>query len=136
MKKQNWIWMPHPGHLIVATDCRFHLNTYVGNYIVSTVGEYEPGMEVREIQANVKGLQLEGRGDARRADAMEKLGFTELGMDRIYETMVFKAVRAPATEACCPWRQKSGSNIDFYGYNKVEDAVAGHMKFCLKWSKK
>lgn len=136
MKKHNWIWMPHPAHLIVARDCRFHLSTYVGAYIISTVGEYEPGMEVREIQASTRGLQLEGRGDARRHDAMKKLGFTEIGLDRVYETMVFEAVRAPNGEQCCPWRQQSGSNIDFMGYGSAQEATLGHMKLCLKWSKK
>jgi len=58
--KGKWIWMPHAGHLIVSSDCRFHLNTYVGGYIVSTVGEYFPDEGVREIFAESRGVNLEG----------------------------------------------------------------------------
>jgi hypothetical protein len=35
----NWVWMRHPAHFIGAGDCQFFLATYVGTYIVSTVGE-------------------------------------------------------------------------------------------------
>lgn len=132
---ENWVWMPHPGHFICAQDCRFHLNTYVGGYIVSTVGELEPDMGVREIKARVRGIVLEGIGDARRADAMKKLGWDSIGCDRTYETMVFKARRGPKgqKEDCCPWRQ-SGSSLDFAGYNDAESARKGHLKLCKKWA--
>ena len=136
MKKDKWIWMPHAGHFICGNDCKFHLNTYVGGYIVSTVGELEPDMAVREIKARVRGITLEGMGDARRADAMKKLGWDEIGCGRTYETMVFKATKAPKDEGCCPWRQVSGSSVDFEGYNDAESAREGHMKLCEKWAKR
>lgn len=115
MTKDKWIWMPHPGHLCIASQCRFHLNTYVGKYIVSTVGEYVPA-------------------DSRESDWMKKNGFKEIGLDRTYETMVFKAVKSK--DKCCPWRQSTGSNLDMEGYNDADSAAAGHMKTCIKWSKK
>lgn len=136
MKKDKWVWMPHPGHFICCNDCRFHLNTYVGGYIVSTVGEYEPDMAIRERYAQSRGIVLEGMGDARRDDAMKKLGYEKLGIDRIYETMVFPAVRGPKVDGCCPWRMSDCSSIDFAGYNTAEDARIGHMKLCQKWAKK
>lgn len=40
---QDWIWMPHPGHFIAADACMFRLCTYVGGFIVSTVGDYKDG---------------------------------------------------------------------------------------------
>lgn len=133
MKRESWIWMPHPGHLIVSRDCRFHLNTYVGGYIVSTVGEWLPDSEVRDILAKSRGIVLKGIGDERRYDFMKKIGFEEIGLDRKYETMVFKAKRIDSE--CCPWGQ-SGHELDLCGYNEPEDATKGHMKLCKKWSEK
>jgi len=105
MNKENWIWMPHAGHLCVSNDCRFRLNTYVGKYIVSTVGEYFIGDKVREI-----------------------------GCNRLYETMVFKAVKTK--HVCCPYEALIADCVDFDGYDSDEDAYKGHLKLCKKWSKK
>lgn len=132
----RWVWMPHPAHLCVARDCRFHLATYVGGYIVSTVGEYEPEMAVREIHAASRGIQLVGRGDERRADAMRKLGFETIGLERTYETMVFKAVRTSREDTeCCLWKITGGS-LDMDGYNHGGEAFKGHLRLCDKWAKK
>ena len=54
MAKEDWIWMPHPGHFIGASNCKFIMNTYVNGYIVSTVGEYFPDAEVRRIHLQGK----------------------------------------------------------------------------------
>jgi hypothetical protein len=124
--------MPHAGHLIVGNDCRFHLATYVGEYIVSTVGEWWPDESVREIHAQVRGVALEGRGDYRAADFLKKFGYMEIGAGRIYETMVFRAERAP--DGCCPWRMVSGADIDADGYNDAGDAYRGHFAMCEKWA--
>lgn len=138
MKKDKWVWMPHPAHFICARDCRFHLSTYVGGYIVSTVGELEPDMAIREIEATVRGIKLEGRGDARRYDAMKKLGWEDIGLNRTYETMVFRANKEPDKETgkCCPWRINVSQEVDMEGYNNAGDAFSGHMRLCQKWAKK
>jgi len=133
MKKDKWIWMPHPGHFICGFDCRFRLTTYVGKYIVSTVGELFPDSQVREICAKSRGIILNGIGDERKYDYMDKIGYEEIGINRKYETMVFKAKKSE--DKCCPWRMTSGE-LDFEGYNDPGDAFKGHMKLCLKWSKK
>lgn len=133
MKKQNWVWMPHAGHLCVSNWCRFHLNTYVGGYIVSTVGEYVPDAPIREIYNESRKLGIEGIGDARLASFIKKNGFEELGFGRTYETMVFKAVKDK--HACCPFSQ-SGSDLDMEGYKDADSAYKGHLKMCAKWSKK
>jgi len=116
MKKENWVWMPHPGHLCVARDCQFHLNTYVGGYIVSTVGEYLPH-------------------SARKKDEWE---YQDIGMNRKYETMVFRARKATEDEGrdCCPYTVVNWTNIDFEGYNSSGDARAGHIRMCKKWATK
>jgi hypothetical protein len=134
--REKWVWMPHAGHFILGSGCRFRLNTYVGGYIVSTVGEYLPDSRVREIYAQSRGIKLEGMGDAREYDWLKKNGYEELGVGRTYETMVFKAQRSPKGEECCPWRMVSGSNEDFGGYSDASAAYAGHLKMCAKWSKR
>lgn len=135
LPKSEWVWMPHPGHLIVALDCRFHLNTYVGGYIVSTVGEYLPDSAVREIFAQSRGVTLEGRGDSRRYDYMKKIGYEKIGWDRLYETMVFPAKsNQDDGKHCCPWLAADWSELDTRGYNDSEAAARGHLEMCEKWA--
>ena len=136
MKKENWIWMPHAGHFICGHDCRFHLATYVGKYIVSTVGEYWPDRQVREIHAQVHDPIWYGKnrilkGDYFEAEYFKRFGYTEIGLDRKYETMVFKATKSK--EKCCPYEMVSGEK-DFDGYNTAADAYKGHLRLCKKWS--
>ncbi len=135
--KDKWIWMPHPAHFICSYDCKFFLATKVGKYIISTVGEYFPDAPIREIFAESRKVILEGRGDARRNDYMQKIGFEELGVGRLYETMVFKSQKM-SKDGCgaCLYRMKTPSDIDFDGYKTAKEAYRGHMKMCLKWSKK
>lgn len=134
--QSEWVWMPHPGHLIVGRDCRFHLATRVGPFLVSTVGEYLPDADVREILAEARGVKLEGRGDQRRGDFMGKVGYTEIGCGRLYETMVFRAAPAPDYEgalgACCPWRQADGTDLSCQGFNTAAEAYAGHLATCQR----
>lgn len=110
MDKENWIWMPHSGHFIGGSNCRFHLATYLPNgYLVSTVGDYFP------------------RGDANEP--------TEIGWGRTHETMVFAAVKRD--ESCgCPFGQASGSELDFEGYSDGNAARLGHMRMCELWAEK
>jgi len=111
--RAKWIWMPHPGHSCVSHQCRFWLNTYVG-VLVSTIGEYVT-------QADMK--------------AGHRLKFTEIGDQRLYETMVFRAVRNDNQHsACCPWEQ-SRAEFDFGEYNDPAAACVGHYAMCEKWSR-
>lgn len=135
MKKEDWVWMPHGGHFICCNNCRFRLATYVGKYLVSTVGEYVPDEPVREICAKVRGISLEGRGDDRLADWLKKNDFEKLGADRKYETMVFEAGPDPKNE-CCPYSATSYSELDFGGYNDAASAYKGHLALCEKWAGK
>lgn len=110
MTKDKWVWMPHAGHFICGSRCQFKLNTYVGGYIVSTVGELPPYDE-------------------------DKLGEWErIGSDRTYETFVFKAMRSK--DKCCPWQMRDPSEIDSDGYKDADSAYKGHLRMCNKWSKK
>lgn len=135
MTRDKWVWMAHPAHFICGHDCHFTLSTYVGDFIVSTVGEYWPDRMVREIFAKSRGIEIEGRGDAWDTNYREKIGYEPIGWERTYETMVFKAKPAPAGlgAICCPWRIDSGTEVDFAGYNSPDDAREGHYALCEKW---
>lgn len=135
LTKDKWVWMPHPGHFICSRDCKFFLNTYVGGYVVSTVGEYFPDAGVREIMAESRGIKLEGMGDYRRADYMKKVGYEEIGYGRKYETMVFKAGRDKKNE-CCPYHATDYSELDGGAYNDAGEAFKGHLRLCKKWAGK
>jgi hypothetical protein len=156
--KTDWIWMPHASHLCVAHKCRFHLNTYVNGYIVSTVGEYFPEEEVRRIflknrivfpklKIDITGkIQtdhlvtneqvqeiLSLKGDYFDAAYLRFFGFEDLGLNRKYETMVFRASkRDDPTAQCCPW-EATGDCLESAGYNEPKNAFDGHMRFCEKW---
>lgn len=132
MDKANWVWMPHPAHFIGAKNCQFRIATYVGKFIVSTVGELLWDSTVREILAQGKGITLEGKGDDRKADYMKKVGYEQIGMNRLYETMVFRAVKSG--HKCCPWEIDVEHEVDFEGYNDPGEAFEGHMRMCEKWA--
>lgn len=112
---EKWIFQPHPGHLCIANYCRFFLNTYVNGYIISTVGEYKPDSRVRDIL----GLKDE---------------YIDVGLNRKYETMVFKAQRVG--NSCCEYQPINFEQLDFDGYNDPIQARKGHYVMCEKWSNK
>jgi hypothetical protein len=142
LMKNNWKWFGVAGHFICGRWCQFHLCTQVGEYLVSTVGEYWPERGSREIHAKVcdpkwlmKNWQL--KGDEFDAAYMKRFGFQDIGCDRKYETMVFRAGKPCDREGCkCGLPSIDPSNLDFLGYNNAKDATAGHMKLCKKWAKK
>ena len=134
---EKWRWFGTAAHLIVGHDCRFHLATVIGKYLVSTVGQYLPDLRIREMFAQHRGVVLEGRGDARRADYMRKIGYETIGADRLFETMVFKAGKPCKAKGCaCGLPETNGCDLDFAGYNTVGEATAGHIAMCQKWARK
>lgn len=38
----DWKWAGKPAHFVGSDDCKWHLTTHVGGYIVSSIGEYRP----------------------------------------------------------------------------------------------
>jgi len=109
MKKSRWVWMPHAAHFILGYRCQFVLATYVGKYIVSTVGEL---------------LNFEKGNDK----------FETIGYNRLYETMVFEAHKSDLD--CCHYVIDVSKEVDMKGYNDAKSAYNGHMKLCNKWSKR
>lgn len=139
MKKDKWIWMPHAGHFICGNDCRFHLCTYVGKYIVSTVGELWPDRAVQEIHAQIRDAKWYQenknlKGDEFGTQYFSRFGWQEIGYGRTYETMVFKAKKSD--NGCCPYEIADCTELDASGYNDPTDAYKGHIYLCKKWSEK
>lgn len=129
ISKDEWVWMPHAGHLCVGQSCRFRLNTRVGKYLISTVGEYVPDSAVRKIHREMRGRLTDLKGDAEEAD----YGFEEIGLGRKYETMVFKARKSE--HKCCPWEiDGTAYELDMEGYNDPKEAYEGHLKLCEKYA--
>ncbi len=112
----RWIWQGAPGHFICAERCRYHLATVVGPWLVSTVGEYY-------VKANDESP-------------------TPIGVERFYETMVFRAERArcirdgPTGASCGERHMLSARNLDFAAANSRKEAQAAHMRMCRKWARK
>lgn len=109
--RDKWEWYGNAAHLCVSNCCRFHLATKIGNYIVSTVGEYFP------------------------PQALDKP--TNIGWNRIYESMVFKI--EGTCECGCGLPKISGSEIEANGYNDAKAATLGHRAMCERvasWPKK
>jgi hypothetical protein len=133
--KADWQWFGDAGHFICGHDCRFHLCTLVGDHLVSTVGKYLPDESVREIFAKSRGVTLTGMGDERRAQYMHEIGYEEIGCDRTYETMVFRAGEPCTVADCgCGLPKITGHELDSGGYNDAGAATRGHMAMCEKWA--
>lgn len=138
MKKDKWIWMPHAGHFILGDKCKFHLNTYVGTYIVSTVGELWNDQAIRRITAGIQDKEWYAQnhqllGDNFDAAYFNKFGYEKLGAWGTYETMVFKARKSK--NKCCPYEIIACEDIECERYDDPEKARAGHMKLCKKYAK-
>ena len=136
--REQWEWYGVAAHLIVGRNCRFHLATIVGEYLISTVGQYVPDSDVREALAQTRGVTLRGWGDERERSWMEQVGYEEIGAGRTYETMVFKVDAADrcAKSGCnCGMPQVSEwSEKDSDGYNDAGAATRGHLLMCEKWA--
>ena len=138
--KSSWIWLPHAAHLIVSRDCQFHLATVIGDHIVSTVGEWWPDRQIREIHAQVHKPEWLAenkhlKGDYFDAAYMKEFGFEDIGANRKYETMVFKSRLTPKRGCkACPYVIESGNSLDYDAYNDPGEAYQGHLAMCDKWS--
>lgn len=101
----NWEWFGSAGHFCAADSCLFHLTTKVGDYLVSTVGDYYPRGVFGEPET--------------------------IGLERLFETMVFKC--DGVCECGCGMPKFSDLEVDMEGYNTRAEANAGHIKLCEKW---
>ncbi len=134
--ESEWRWFGSPGHFICSQKCRFHLCTQVGAVLVSTVGELLFGEGAREILAKSRGFMLEGKGDAREADYMQKIGYEDVGYGRKYETMAFRLTGQVCERADCGCGLPTiiPTELECDGYNTAGAATFGHLALCRKYA--
>lgn len=98
------------GHLIVAHKCHWRRHTQVGNYRVSTVGNYFPY----------------------RDKPRETIG---AGEHSFFETLVFETTdeQDPENESCGCRAVKDWSEIDGERYATAGEAQAGHERYIEKY---
>jgi len=104
---KSWVWDGHPGQLIVSHDCEFALNTRIGGFRISTIGDWFPVGWPR-------GAGMRGK---------------EIGFNRTHETFVFRV------SGSGPGELDSLGEIDSLVYNDCEDARKGHLKMCRKYAR-
>lgn len=140
IEASEWQWFGHAAHFICSDKCRFHLATQVGKYLVSTVGELWPERAVREIHArsyDPKWFKENHalKGDYFDAAYMKRFGYDEIGYQRKYETMVFKAGPPCNRKDCgCGVPSIDGGEIDLQSYGTAKHARDGHLELCRKWA--
>lgn len=122
VRESDWEWFGHSAHFICGRWCRFHMATKVGDYLVSTVGEYIPPHYSGSERAEAEWLTKNYPGQ-------------DIGCGRKYETMVFRAGEPCAAPKCmCGLPSLASSELDFVGYNDARDARIGHMAMCRRWA--
>ena len=140
--QNKWKWFGNAGHFIGGNHCRFHLCTQVGKYLVSTVGQLWWERSSREIHAKIYDPQWFAENKHLKGDEFDhaylrKFGYEEIGCDRRFETMVFRAGQPCTAKGCkCGLPVINGSDLDFLGYANADHATKGHLKLCKKWAKK
>ena len=105
----KWVWCGYAGHFIGSSSCLLHLHTRVGDYRISTVGDYHPA-------------DLDDAPRYRPTKEAE-----EIGCDRKYETYVF---RVTGHGEHGEGEVVSFSEIWSDSYNEAIDAERGHMEMC------
>jgi hypothetical protein len=110
--ESEWVWCGYPGHMIASDSCLLHLHTRVGDYRVSTVGDYHPS-------------DLHDPRGGRTKEAQN------IGVGRKYETFVF---RVSGDGEHGEGEVDDWGEIDAEGYNEAVDAERGHMAMCRKYA--
>jgi hypothetical protein len=110
IREKDWHWDGHAQHFIGGRNCEFHLATRVGDFIISTVGEYRP------------------RGNSLPDGTGEYSEYTTIGLNRLFETFVFRASKP------------TGFDVDVYeeidreDANECDDATVNHLLLCRKYA--
>lgn len=121
IEEKDWEWDGFKKHFIGGGQCEFGLATRIGDWVVSTVGGYQPYKYLRDNDPTINILEIKN-----------KLEYISIGFNRKFETMVFK-YKKPDCGCCtfaCDVSQEHG---DFFGsYNDAKEARKGHMEICKK----
>ncbi len=109
-----------PGHLIVASSCRWRRHTQVGHYRISTIGDYWlPEVASRAIGEKPKRQTLGASADS------------------FFETMVFETTDqfVDDSESCGCYEVKDWGGIDQERYATAGEAQIGHERYVAKYMK-
>lgn len=105
------------GHLIIADDCQWYLHHHVGNYCVSSIGDYRPD-----------GVSLE-LAKTYTPWSIGPNSMIQIGMDRWFETRVVplseEGCEDGIEECNCP--HGGGEEMLLRGYCTQAEAEEGHM---------
>lgn len=118
----KWIWLGYPQHFCAAKDCRFHMATIVGKYVISTVGDYHPP---RVVQGD------EGPDRMQPTEKPETIG---AGPDSFYETFVFRCDGLGQCGCCA-----AITSMDVLDGPRTATAVEAqkcHMEMCRKYARR
>ena len=111
LARSQWKWFGYAGHLCVSDQCLFTMATQVGNYLISTVGDY----------------RRYHRGD------MAPLGS---GREDFFETAVFPAGHVCNMSGCgCEMPDIGGGELDMERCSTAGEAQKIHIKYCEKYSR-
>lgn len=108
--QEDWVWCGYPLHFVGGKNCRFHLGTRIGDYIVSTVGDYHPSSAHWDAPAEPIGA----------------------GADSLYETYIFRC----AGEGTHGEGEIDPTEIEGHRFATSEEACAAHLRYCLKYAKR
>lgn len=114
--ESSWRWFGVSGHLCVAHDCLYHLATEIKGFLISTVGNYRPRV---------------GR-DCRREGLRP---MEEIGVDRFYETMVFKTVNGRC-DCGCGLPKIDLNHVEMIPAASPSKADRNHLKACRRYAKR
>jgi hypothetical protein len=122
--ESKWKWFGNVGHFVCGQWCRFHLTTQVGKYLVSTIGEYVHPMH-------------SGGSERTETEYLLKKPLGEnVGLNRKFETIVFKAGKPCQSKSCGCGLPKIGEELNSRGYNDRKAATDGHRRLCKEYASK
>lgn len=100
--ESRWEWYGQPAHFKFSFNCHFHMATVVGEWIISTVGQYLPPESEWKFNADQRGPRVwrainQLSGTARVRAYLHLVGFEHVGVeqDEVYETMAFWLGKKP-----------------------------------------
>lgn len=99
----------YAGHFMMCRDCQFHLTTEVGDFVVSTIGDYCPDGELTNRVEIIKGYN--------------------------FQTKVFQFMGYSCSDICLyvtrtPLNLNYSNAIETKNYNTAGEAQEGHRKLC------
>lgn len=117
--ESEWEWCGYKKHFIGGSSCEFGMSTRIGNWVVSTVGGYQPYKHMNQDML-------------KKLDIKNPYEYEDIGHGRKFETMVF-GFKKPDCECCTFAADVSKEHGEYFGsYNDPHEARKGHLEICNK----